>query len=236
MNDLITRALRIRKVLIGRDFYQGRQVRRARLKFGNRFTDWTFCPEFLDKDSVIYSFGVGEDLSFDLQLISHFKLHIHAFDPSPGSIHWVGQQGDLPEEIHFHPYGLAGKDGNLIFSEPVDPGIHSLRISQPGMQPADGPVTHNLPVHRLPTILRKLEHNRIDILKMDIEGAEYEVIEDIISSPVPIDQVLIEFHHRFENIGVLKTKQAISRMNEAGYGIFNVSASGEEISFIKTGK
>ena len=104
------------------------------------------------------------------------------------------------------------------------------------MKPADGPVTHNLPVHRLPTILRKLEHNRIDILKMDIEGAEYEVIEDIVSSPVPIDQVLIEFHHRFENIGVLKTKQAISRMNEAGYWIFNVSASGEEISFIKTGK
>jgi len=69
MSDFITRALRIRKVLIGRDFYQGRQVRRARLKFGNRFTDWTFCPEFLDKDSVIYSFGVGEDLSFDLQLI-----------------------------------------------------------------------------------------------------------------------------------------------------------------------
>ena len=41
--------------------------------------------------------------------------------------------------------------------------------------------------------------SRIDILKMDIEGAEYDVIDDIINSPVPIAQVLIEFHHRFPN-------------------------------------
>ena len=52
----------------------------------------------------------------------------------------------------------------------------------------------------LSTILEKLGHNRIDILKMDIEGAEYEVIEDIISSTVPIQQVLIEFHHRFSSL------------------------------------
>jgi hypothetical protein len=68
---------------------------------------------------------------------------------------------------------------------------------------------------------------------MDIEGAEYEVIEDILSSHVPISQVLIEFHHRFSDIGIGKTRSAVSRLNEAGYRIFNVSASGEEISFIK---
>ena len=234
MIDYISRALRIRKVLIGRDFYQGRQVEMPRLKYGNRFADWTFLPGLIDKDSVIYSFGVGEDLSFDLQLIKHFQLHVHAFDPSPGSIDWIRKQEDLPAEVHFYPYGLAGKDGNLTFSEPVEPGVHSLRISQPELQSIAGPKVHILPVHRLPTILEKLGHTQIDILKMDIEGAEYEVIEDIIASPVPIIQVLIEFHHRFENIGVQRTKQAISRMNEAGYMIFNVSASGEEISFIKT--
>ena len=68
---------------------------------------------------------------------------------------------------------------------------------------------------------------------MDIEGAEYEVIGDIIESPVPISQVLIEFHHRFGTHGIQKTKEAIVRLNQAGYKIFNVSPSGEEISFIK---
>ena len=70
---------------------------------------------------------------------------------------------------------------------------------------------------------------------MDIEGAEYEVIDDIVHSPVPIYQVLIEFHHRFEGIGIGRTKEAITKLNGTGYKIFNVSATGEEISFIKTG-
>ena len=233
MNNLITRALRGRKVLLGRDFYQSRQIKCPRLTFGNTYADWTFCPQNLDENSVIYSFGVGEDISFDLKLIQHFNLHIHAFDPSPRSIEWVKKQ-KLREEFHFYPFGLADQDGGITFIEPQEPGIHSLKISDSDNGSAAGLKTHLLPVHRLSTIVKKLGHERIDLLKMDIEGAEYEVIEDIINSSIPISQILIEFHHRFESIGIGRTRQAISSLNSAGFSIFNVSASGEEISFIKT--
>jgi len=232
MNDLLRKALRGRKVLIGKDFYQSRQVKCSHLTFGNRFADWTFCPDHLDERSVIYSFGVGEDISFDLELMEHFKLHIHAFDPSPRSIEWVEQQAPK-EEFHFYPYGLAGSDGTVKFSEPSEPGIHSLKMTRSHHGQDAGKSTIELPVKRLSTIMQKLRHERIDILKMDIEGAEYEVIEDIINSSVPVTQVLIEFHHRFDHMGIGKTRQAISSLNEAGYRIFHVSASGEEISFIK---
>jgi FkbM family methyltransferase len=182
---------------------------------------------------VVYSFGVGEDVSFDLKMIEHYDLHIHAFDPSPRSIDWLKKQY-LPEKFHFYPFGLAGKDGSVEFSEPAEPGHHSLKLIGAGPDEDKGLKTHLLPVYRLPTILGKLNHNKIDILKMDIEGAEYEVIDDIVRSSVPIYQVLVEFHHRFDGIGIGRTKQAISKLNEAGYKIFNVSATGEEISFIKT--
>jgi FkbM family methyltransferase len=231
MNGLIIKALRARKVLIGRDFYQFRQVKRACLTFGNRFVDWTFCPDYLDEHSVIYSFGVGEDVSFDLKLIEHYQLQVQGFDPSPRSIKWVAEQ-NLSDKFHFYPFGLAGRDGEITFSEPEESGAHSLKIGGPAGGGV-GSKTHVLPVHRLETVLGKLCHERIDILKMDIEGAEYEVIDDIINAPVPIAQVLIEFHHRFPNIGIGKTRKAISKLNKAGYKIFNVSASGEEISFIK---
>ena len=232
MNDLLKKALRGRKVLIGKDFYQRRQVKCSHLTFGNRFADWTFCPDHLDECSVIYSFGVGEDISFDLELMEHFELHIHAFDPSPRSIAWMGQQ-DLKEEFHFYPYGLAGSDGTVKFSEPSEPGIHSLKMTRSQHGRAAGENTMELPVKRLSTIMQELGHEAIDILKMDIEGAEYEVIEDIINAAVPVTQVLIEFHHRFDHIGIGKTRGSISSLNEAGYGIFHVSASGEEMSFIK---
>ena len=159
MRELITKALRGRKVLIGRDFYQFRQVKRNRVTFGNRFADWTFCPDNIDEHSVIYSFGVGEDVSFDLKLMEHYKLEVHGFDPSPRSIDWVGKQ-KLPEQFHFYPYGLAAKDGNITFSEPAEANIHSLKITQEGGD--EGLITHHLPVHRLSTVVEMLGHERIE--------------------------------------------------------------------------
>ena len=232
MKDIFTILFRGRKVLLGRDFYQRRQLKRKRIKFGNRFADWTFCPDSINEESVIYSFGVGSDISFDLQLMERFNLQVHAFDPSPGSVSWIKKQ-DLPDEFHFYPYGLAATDGEISFAEPTAPGVHSLFATNSGEKLVEALKQHVLPVHRLPTIVKKLGHPGIDILKMDIEGAEYEVIDDIIKMQIPVKQVLIEFHHRFAHIGLKRTRQAISKLNEAGYKIFHVSASGEEFSFIK---
>ena len=234
MKDIFTILLRGRKVLLGRDFYQFRQVRKNRITLGNRFAAWTFCPDSIDSDSVVYSFGTGTDISFDLLLMERFNLQIHAFDPSPRSVDWIKNQ-NLPEGFRFFPYGLAAKDGNISFAEPAEPGIHSLFATNAEDNGSKGLKQHQLPVHRLDTIMDLLGHQKIDILKMDIEGAEYEVIDTLIKLPFRISQLLVEFHHRFSHIGLEQTRKAISALNQAGYKIFHVSANGEEFSFINTG-
>ena len=45
--------------------------------------------------------------------------------------------------------------------------------------------------------------------------------------------LLIEFHHRFPEVGLEKTKEAVSFVRSQGYCIFYVSANGEEIGFYK---
>jgi hypothetical protein len=69
---------------------------------------------------------------------------------------------------------------------------------------------------------------------MDIEGAEYSVLADILACRIQVKQLLVEFHHRWPHIGIEKTKQAIRALNAAGYRIFSVSPSGEEYSFQHT--
>lgn len=81
--------------------------------------------------------------------------------------------------------------------------------------------------------MQSLGHDRIDLLKMDIEGAEYSVLRDFLSSGVRVGQLLVEFHHRWPEVGIEKTKKAIRELNQAGYRIFNVSPTGEEYSFRK---
>ena len=43
-------------------------------------------------------------------------------------------------------------------------------------------------------------------MKMDIEGAEYDVINNLIETSVRPKQILVEFHHRFEGVELYKTK------------------------------
>ena len=87
-------------------------------------------------------------------------------------------------------------------------------------------------MYRLGTILKMLGHSCIDLLKMDIEGAEYDVLADLLTQRIPVKQILVEFHHRWPQIGVDKTRQAIHALNAAGYKIFSVSPGGEEYSFL----
>lgn len=74
------------------------------------------------------------------------------------------------------------------------------------------PAIIEVPAFGLSSVTTKLGHSNIDLLKMDIKGAEYEVLEGLLASPVKPKQLLVEFHHRFPTIGLEKTADMISRL------------------------
>jgi len=88
-------------------------------------------------------------------------------------------------------------------------------------------------VARVSTLITQLELNNVSLIKMDIEGSEYDVIEDLISSDILPNQLLIEFHHRVPPYTIGDTDTAIAKLKDVGYKIFAVSASGQEFSFIR---
>src|SRR5436305_14661221 len=73
-------------VVRGQEIWRSAQIRCERLYLGNERARWCVCPTNLSADSVVYSFGIGEDISFDLQLIDRFAVKVHAFDPTPRSL------------------------------------------------------------------------------------------------------------------------------------------------------
>jgi hypothetical protein len=77
-----------------------------------------------------------------------------------------------------------------------------------------------------------LGHSKLDILKMDIEGLEFEVLDSILTSSIEIDQLCIEFHDRFFPDTPSRTPHAIKQLSRAGFELFAVSDSLEEFSFV----
>lgn len=198
-------------------------------RYGSAYGGWDIVTTGFDSRSVVYSFGVGEDTSFDLALIEKFNLVVHAFDPTPKSIEWVKRQ-KLPDRFAMHDFGIAAFDGDVSFNPPENPGHVSHTLLE---RPSTMAKAISVPVKRLGTIMKELGHDRIDVLKMDIEGAEYDVLEDINRSGIRPRQILVEFHHRFPGVPVSRSKEAIDRIRSMGYRLYAVSATHEEFCFIR---
>jgi FkbM family methyltransferase len=221
---------RLLRTIAGTDVYSTVQVKCPKLYFGDEFASWCICPASLTNRSVVYSFGIGENVSFDLALIREFGMQVHAFDPTPRSAAWIRTQ-KIPDKFIFHDYGVGAHDGRVVFHPPENPNFVSYSIV--ARSNSSGTAVE-APVYRVRTIMGLLGHERIDLLKMDVEGAEYDVIADLLESRVEVGQLLVEFHHRWPEVGVERTRQAISSLNNMGYRIFNVSPVGSEYSFLAT--
>ena len=196
-------------------------------RHGSDYGGWDICTGMLDSSSIVYSFGIGEDATFDLSLISRYGCTVYAFDPTKKSIDWVHANISEPKFI-LSVFGLAGFDGSISLYPPENENHVSHSIFKVS---ARKPV--EAPVRSLATIMRQLGHDHIDIVKMDIEGAEYQVIDTIVAANIPIRQLLVEFHHRFPGVGMQMTVDAIRKLNGSGFKIFSISPSGMEYCFIR---
>ena len=191
---------------------------------------WVVDYSKLNSESIVYSVGVGSNIDFDLALIDEIGLDVHAFDPTPRSIEWVKKQS-LPEKFKFLPLGLGSSDGEMEFFPPS-------RESSTHFSPVDRYSDKNVqtvkaPVRTLKSICKELNHTVIDLLKMDIEGAEYEVIDTLQQQDIAVNQILIEFHHMYKGISLKDTLKAIDKLRELNFELFNISQRTYEFSFRK---
>lgn len=145
----------------------------------------------LDSESIIYSFGVGNDVSWDIDVYRQFGCHVHLFDPDPQAKEWFENNVDpeLRKYLHYHQFGLESFDGNITFW-----GSRIDKVSKSTVKPGL-PFKWTFPVLKLETIMHRLGHDHVDIVKMDIEGSEYGVIPQLVQ--LDVSQVIFELHNRF---------------------------------------
>jgi FkbM family methyltransferase len=182
---------------------------------------WTILTRGLDQDSVIYSGGVGEDISFELALINRFGCTIQIFDPSPAGQATIARAGAYRDKLRYKAVGLSGSsqplrfqakqwEGETFFYKDADETISS---------------THEVTVP-CTTIAAEMEangHSRIDLLKLDIEGFEYDALESCIERSILPRQICVEFHNFMPTGSHLSTAKTIWKLRSAGYRLVHKS-------------
>lgn len=205
------------------------QVHRKLQLLGSEYGGYGIDSSEIRQDSIVYSLGVGEDIFWDLAMIQRYGVAIHAFDPTPRVKEWLGLQ-ILPEQFHFHDVGIADVDGEGIFYLPPRPDFISHSIVRARQYSKE---SIRVPMIRLRTAMQRFGHDRIDILKMDIEGAEYAVLGDMVKQKIRVSQILVEFHHRLSSIGTSETRRTLALLERYGMRIAYVCPRMEVFTLVQ---
>jgi FkbM family methyltransferase len=153
---------------------------------GNAET-WTLVPS-LNTESFVISGGAGHDISFELELIELCGCPVVLLDPSLPGATTIENLVDRPRELIFLRQGLAADVGNRFLSKPEEnEDKKSWQISE-----SDKGIKHSFT--SLQALLDHYNKKHIDFLKIDIEGFEYEVIEQILRDKISITQICVEIH------------------------------------------
>lgn len=211
----------LRRRLRGEPRYE-QQVALPKLLLGSDGRGFAVVPDLMLRTSIVYGFGVGVDADFELELIGRFGCTLHLFEPRPRHLHWIRMQ-QLPPQITVHPLGLSDRDG-IITHSPIERATsgHARRNqSHPSAE---------YPVRRLPTLMKQFGHPHIDVLKLELEGAEFLATHSLGETSVRPTQILIEFQHGPRGFSVARCERVLMQLNQIGYRIFDCQPGGHRFS------
>jgi FkbM family methyltransferase len=183
-------------------------------RFGTEYGGWWLPTTLIDPDSIVYSVGIGGDASFDLAIMHRFGCRVWGFDPTPFSIEWVAEQ-QWPPGWTFDPTGVWVDEGEMVFAPPAGRAGGSSSITRPGNQAQ----AFTAKVATLEQLMARHGHARVDVLKMDIEGAEGPVLDRMVATGLRPRVLLVEFD---QPEWPWQLVRRVRRLVRAGYVLVNV--------------
>ena len=130
-----------------------------------------------------------------------------AFDPTPRSVEYMKTEAAQNPHLRFFPLGLWHRKETLKFFAPEDPG----HVSHSVVNLQNTSDYFEAPCDRLSSIMSDLGHSRIDMLKLNIEGAQYAVLDSIIEDKVPIGVLSVAFDQPASPLRIYRTVRALQR-------------------------
>jgi FkbM family methyltransferase len=167
---------------------------------------------------VIYSFGVGNDITFDTAAAEEFGVPVYMYDPTPAVALFMKEHED-DDRLVFQNQGIYSREAEFKF-------YTSDKVLNSSLYPIHGKSQHEVVQCRtLAAFMHDNGHDSIDILKMDVEGVADDVIAQVMDeTDIRPKQIVTEFEIKgIENpLTYLPKILSVTQKLEAnGYLIFN---------------
>lgn len=182
------------------------------LHLGSEYGGWMVPAGVLGEGCVCYSVGAGHDVSFDLELIRRFGCTVRSFDPFEEFGRKALAQTAGDPRFSFDAVAVATQDGPLEMYPAREPGSGSLSAAD-----LYGTGTAIRVAGRsLPALMAERGDDRIDLLKLDVEGLEYELLPTLDLPALGVRLLLVELHH---NGSVAEARALLERLRADGFDL-----------------
>ena len=186
-------------------------------RLGSEYGGWTIPGDLLHPGGVCYSAGSGEDMSFDMDLVSRYGCEVFAIDPTPRALQYMAKVAANVPQVHLVPLGLWSSSRRMRFYAPknrlhVSHSITNLQRTRDYFE-ADCTTVSELMVRN--------GHRHLDLLKLDIEGAEYEVLRNVIETELRIRILCVEFD---QPSPVQRMIGMVRQLSQTGYELVAIEA------------
>jgi FkbM family methyltransferase len=186
-------------------------------KIGSGYGGWIVPVTLLRPAWTCYCGGVGEDITFDLGLIERVGCNVFAFDPTPRAVAHVAANAADEQRFHFMAVGLWSEDTTLRFFVPRNP----KHVSHSVVNLQRTKAFFEAPCRSLPSVMRELGHDHVDLIKLDIEGAEHEVVRSMLEAGIRPSVVCLEIDQPVTPLAFWLT---VRRLRRAGYDLVAVDS------------
>ena len=178
-------------------------------------------PAELVRGRTGLSFGAGEDISFEVGLARELGATVHIYDPTPRAVDYC--RGVMAEadgmgqgQLFIHPYGVWSECKTERFYAPSDPD----HVSHSIVNLQDTRDYFEAECLSPEEILRRLDLGAAAFVKLNVEGAEYEVVGAMFDRGIRPDVVCITFdelHSPMDGEATGRLRGLVGRFSSESY-------------------
>lgn len=198
-------------------------------RLGTRYGGWWIDSRALDPQPLLIDCGLGEDISFPAAFLQRFPgARVIGVDPNPRSLEYC--RAHCPTGMEILPNALWTRGGEtLTFHLPrngdkLPKGADGVSGSlDPSHEYVEGGERIETLTVDLGSLLARAGRTGCDVLKLDIEGAEYALLEALVAGGQirAARQVLVEFHHGVTRHTLDDTQKIVVALAAAGFRLIH---------------
>jgi FkbM family methyltransferase len=179
-------------------------------ELGSPYGGWTMPDQVIEPAWVCYCVGAGGDISFDIDLIDRYGATVRSFDAVAEYVQSALEEAQGGERFTANHAAIAVVDGPVRLQVTHDAGSHS--VSPAGLYESNRYI--EVPGRTLQSLMKELGDARIDLLKLDIEGGEYELLRTLDLQALGVKIFAVQMHH---TVSLRRAKQFVAERSREGY-------------------